>query len=60
MLVLAGADDGCIPPALFADARSGLAAGSRVEIVPDAGHFMHIERPDHVARLALGWFMPGK
>jgi pimeloyl-ACP methyl ester carboxylesterase len=37
MLVLAGADDGCIPPAMFADARRGLAAGSRVEVVPDAG-----------------------
>jgi pimeloyl-ACP methyl ester carboxylesterase len=60
MLVLAGADDGCIPPTLFADARSGLAAGSRVEVLPDAGHFMHIERPDHVARLALEWFMPDK
>ena len=59
MLVLAGADDGCIPPALFADAWSGLAAGSRVEILPDAGHFMHLERPDDVARLALEWFMPG-
>ncbi len=60
MLVLAGADDGCIPPALFADARRGLAAGSRAEILPEAGHFMHIERPDDVARLALEWFTPGK
>lgn len=59
MLVLAGAEDGCIPSALFADARTGLAAGSRVEILPGAGHFMHIERPDHVARLALEWFTPG-
>jgi pimeloyl-ACP methyl ester carboxylesterase len=55
MLVLAGADDGCIPPALFAEADSGLAAGSRVEIVPGAGHFMHLERPDDVARLSLEW-----
>jgi len=60
MLVLEGADDGCIPPALFAGARSGLAAGSRVEIVPGAGHFMHLERPDDVARLALEWFLPGR
>jgi hypothetical protein len=37
MLVLAGADDGCIPPTLFADARSGLAAGSRVEILARRG-----------------------
>jgi pimeloyl-ACP methyl ester carboxylesterase len=60
MLVLAGGDDGCISPALFADARSGLAAGSRVEILPGAGHFLHLERPDDVARLALGWFMWGR
>src|SRR6266511_1548756 len=59
MLVLAGADDGCIPPAMFADARRGLAAGSRVEVVPDAGHFMHLEQPDRVAGLVLEWFRDG-
>ena len=59
MLVLAGADDGCIPPAMFADARRGLAAGSRVEVVPNAGHFMHLEQPDLVAELALQWFRGG-
>lgn len=53
-------DDGCIPPTLFADARSGLTVGSRAEILPDAGHFTHIERTDHVARLALEWCMPDK
>jgi pimeloyl-ACP methyl ester carboxylesterase len=56
MLVLAGADDGLVPPGVFADAQRGLAAGSRVEVVPDAGHFMHLEQPDKVARLALEWF----
>jgi pimeloyl-ACP methyl ester carboxylesterase len=45
---------------MFADARSGLAVGSRAEILPDAGHFTHIERTDHVARLALEWSMPDK
>lgn len=59
MLVLAGADDGCIPPVMFADAKRALAAGSRVEVVPDAGHFMHLEQPDLVARLALEWFRDG-
>lgn len=56
MLVLAGADDGCIPPAMFVDAQRGLAAGSQVEVVPDAGHFVHLEQPDLVARLVLDWF----
>jgi hypothetical protein len=27
---------------------------------PDAGHFTHIERTDHVARLALEWSIPDK
>jgi pimeloyl-ACP methyl ester carboxylesterase len=31
-----------------------------VQILPGAGHFMHLERPDDVARLTLEWFMPGK
>jgi pimeloyl-ACP methyl ester carboxylesterase len=56
LLLLGAADDGCIAPAHFADAGRGLAPGSRVEIVADAGHFMHLERPDEVARLALAWF----
>lgn len=56
LLVLAGADDGCIGPAAFADAEAGLAPGSSVEILADAGHFMHLDRPDEVARLVLDWF----
>ncbi len=56
MLVLAGEDDGCIPPEHFADARSGLAEGSSVRVVADAGHFMHLDRPDEVAGLVLDWF----
>ena len=55
LLVLAGADDGCIPPDQFADAQQGLAPGSRVEVVAGAGHFMHLDRPDEIARLALDW-----
>lgn len=56
LLMVAGADDGCIAPAHFADAERGLAPGSRVEVVSGAGHFMHLERPDEIARLALAWF----
>ena len=56
MLVLAGAQDGCITPDNYADADTALAPGSRVEIVPDAGHFLQLDRPDEVAALALDWF----
>lgn len=55
LLVLAGADDGCIPPAYFADAPTALAPGSSVEVLAGAGHFMHLDRPDEVARLVLDW-----
>lgn len=56
LLVLGGADDGCVAAEHFAGVERGLAPGSRVTIVPGAGHFMHLERPDEVARLVLEWF----
>lgn len=56
LLVLAGTDDGCIPPAFFADAQRGLAPGSSVRVVADAGHFMHLDQPGEVARLVQEWF----
>jgi len=56
LLQLAGGDDGCIPPDKFADARAGLAPGSQVAVLAGAGHFLHLERPDEVARLVLDWF----
>lgn len=55
LLVLAGADDGCLPPRYFDDAMRGLAEGSRVEIVAGAGHFMHLDRPDEIARMIIDW-----
>ena len=55
MLVLAGAEDGCITPDKYADAATALAPGSRVEIVAGAGHFLQLDRPDEVAALALDW-----
>lgn len=54
LLLLAGADDGCVEPKWFTE--EGLAPGSRVEVIEGAGHFMHLDRPDEVARLALDWF----
>ena len=34
---------------------SHLPPGARVETLPDAGHFLHIERPREVADLVLGF-----
>jgi pimeloyl-ACP methyl ester carboxylesterase len=56
LLLLAGADDGCIGSDMFADAGRGLAPGSRTEILPGVGHFLHLETPETVAGLALDWF----
>ncbi|MFJ5985642.1 alpha/beta fold hydrolase [Lentzea sp. NPDC092896] len=55
MLVLAGARDGCITPDNYADAATGLAPGSRVEIVAGGGHFLQLDSTDEVAALALDW-----
>ncbi|SMD24908.1 alpha/beta fold hydrolase [Kibdelosporangium aridum] len=56
LLVLAGADDGCIPPEHFANAQTGLAPGSSVQVVANAGHFMHLDQPGKVAKAVLDWF----
>ncbi|MGI5500507.1 alpha/beta fold hydrolase [Lentzea sp. CA-135723] len=55
LLVLAGAEDGCITPDNYAGAATALAPGSRVEIVA-GGHFLQLDSPDEVAALALDWF----
>jgi pimeloyl-ACP methyl ester carboxylesterase len=33
-----------------------LAPGSRVEVLPRVGHFLHLEQPATVAKLVLEWF----
>jgi pimeloyl-ACP methyl ester carboxylesterase len=55
LLLLGGADDGCLDPKLILAAQPDLAAGSRIEILENAGPFLHLERPAAVAELVLGW-----
>lgn len=52
-LYLHGRDDGCVGVALGEQAGQALAEGSRVALVDDAGHFLHLERPDEVNHLVL-------
>ena len=53
-LYLHGRTDGCMGADLANEAASALThEGSRVEVVDDAGHFLHVERPEAVNRLVL-------
>lgn len=53
-LYLHGRTDGCMGADLAVGAQSVLThEGSRVEIVDDAGHFLHVEQPEAVNRLVL-------
>jgi pimeloyl-ACP methyl ester carboxylesterase len=54
-LYLHGNRDGCIDLALVEDAERYLATGSRMEVVADAGHFLHVERPAVVNNRILAW-----
>jgi pimeloyl-ACP methyl ester carboxylesterase len=56
-LYLHGRTDGCMGADLAELAGTALTTpGSRAEIVDDAGHFLHLERPDVVNRL-IGDFL---
>jgi pimeloyl-ACP methyl ester carboxylesterase len=52
-LYLHGRDDGCMLLSSMGSPLNFMAAGSRVEVIDDAGHFLHVERPDVVNRAIL-------
>lgn len=53
--VLIGARDGCMSPRLLDHTinAADFSAGVNVEIVPAAGHFLHLERPEMVNELLI-------
>ena len=53
MLYLHGRDDGCMLHEWSNPTADVLPEGSRVEVVPDAGHFLQVEQPAAVAHLIL-------
>lgn len=54
-LYLHGDNDGAFGVEGVAGAEDELAAGSRVEIVPGTGHFLHLERPAEINSHIVDW-----
>jgi pimeloyl-ACP methyl ester carboxylesterase len=54
-LYLHGAEDRCIGIEIVSDSERHLAPGSRMVTVEQAGHFLHLERPDEVGAQILEW-----
>ena len=55
ILYLHGTDDGCIGADVVKGAEDHLPAGSRMQLVEDTGHFLHLEAPERINREVLAW-----
>ena len=60
VLYLHGDRDGCIQVALARRGALLLPAGSEFDLVADAGHFLHLERPDHANRRIAEFIGPAQ
>lgn len=54
-LYLHGTVDGAFGVEGVRDTPAQLSADSRVEVIADVGHFLHLEKPGEVNRLILDW-----
>lgn len=56
-LAITGADDGCIDTRLYNHTffEEDFPKGFRVERIRNAGHFMHLEKPEEINRLLMDW-----
>ena len=59
LLVLHGADDGCLQAAYAEHAATTLPDTARFELVAGAGHFLQVERPDVVNELVADFIADG-
>lgn len=57
-LILAGEDDKMTPLSLSRKLARGIA-GSELTVVPNAGHMMLLEQPEHCAKLIEAWLKRG-
>jgi len=55
VLYLHGAADGCLGAELAVPAAHFLPPGSRQELIDQAGHFLHLDRPGQVNERIIGW-----
>lgn len=52
-MFIGGADDGCFSSDYLAESVAYCTHEPRIEVVPDCGHFLHVERPDAVNEIVL-------
>jgi pimeloyl-ACP methyl ester carboxylesterase len=52
-LHLHGRRDGCVAASLNEGLEEAYPKGLRLELIPDAGHFLHLEQPERVNRLIV-------
>lgn len=58
-LYMHGSTDGCVAAAYVSSALGFLAHNSEVDVVEDAGHWLHLEKPQEVNRRIVGFVGAG-